>query len=204
MGLWNSIFKKGALSTRRKDALTAFRKDAVKALHFLQKNAKSKLDKSLYELMEDNVRNTPIIFYPRRVLRQNLYRVGPYISSSVTMGEHVNSIKIIQQGRQVFVIRSHHINLPSEHLFESDKLTMNGIFTLAHEYAHFPKPAIGRFAIKHGLTGEQAEELMADMLSAKLAVTLGYPKENVLRHFAGREIVYGNFPFREWIKSVAK
>lgn len=198
------MFKKSALSKKRKDALTAFRKDAIKALKFLQKHAKTKLDMHLYEMMENNVRNTPIIFYPRKVLRQQVYRIGPYISSSVTMGEHVNSVKIIQKGNQVFVLRSHHINLPSEHLFEGDKITINGLFTLAHEYAHFPKPAIGRFAAKNGLTIEQAEELMADMLSAKLAVTLGYPKEKVLQHFAGREIVYGNFPFREWIKRIIK
>ena len=204
MSILSKIFNKSTISKRRKNALTAFRKDAVNALKYLQKNAKTKLDKHLYELMEGNVRNTPIMFYPRKVLRQNVYRIGPYLSSSVTMGEHVNSITIKQQGNQVFVLRHHHINFPSEHLFEGDKITINGIFTLAHEYAHFPKPAIGSFAAKNGLTSEQAEELMADMLSAKLAVTLGYPKDRVLEHFAGREIVYGGFPFREWIQRVAK
>lgn len=192
------------MTKKRKDALTLFRRDAVKALHYLQKHAKQKLDRRLYELMEANVRNTPIMFYPRRILRKTSYSIGPYVSSSVTMGEHVNAIKILQKGSQVFVIRSHYINLPSEHLFEGDKLTIRGIFTLAHEYAHFPKPAIGKFAAKNNLTSGQAEELMADMLAAKLAVTLGYPKERVLQHFAGREIVYGGFPFREWIRSIVK
>lgn len=204
MSILHKIFHKTALSSKRKDALTAFRRDAVEALKFLQKTAKTKLDARLYELMENNVRNTPIMFYPRRILRKKTYRIGPYVSSSVTMGEHVNTIKVMQQGKQVFVIRSHFINLPSEHLFDEDKLTISGLFTLAHEYAHFPKPAIGKFAAENKLSVGQAEELLADMLAAKLAVTLGYSKEHVLHHFAGREIVYGGFPFRKWIQRVCK
>ncbi len=194
------FFKKPILSNKRKKALDKFRKEAVKALKELHKSAPDKLSEKIYGLMRRNVETTPIYFYPRRNLRERIIRAGGRVMASVVKGEHVNQITIYQKGTRAFAVKSDFINMPSEHLFEGDKLTIGGIFTLAHEYAHFPKPALSGFAMHYGLSFEQAEELMADILSAKLAVKMGYPKDGVLKHFAGRDIVYGRFPFRKFIK----
>ena len=149
--------------------------------------------------MLENVKSTPIYFYPSRNLREKIYSAHGRMFGSVVKGEHVNLIKIYQMGDKRFAVKSDFINLPAEHIFEGGKLTIDGIFTLAHEYAHFPKPALGTFAAQNEMSYDQAEELMADVLSAKLAVKMGYPKEHVMRHFIGREIVYGGVSFRRFI-----
>ena len=59
---------------------------------------------------------------------------------------------------------------------------------------------LASFAKAIKLSPGQTEELLADMLAAKLAVALGFKKENVLVHFAGREIVYGSFPYFAYIE----
>ena len=59
---------------------------------------------------------------------------------------------------------------------------------------------LASFARAIKLNPNQAEELLADMLAAKLAVALGFKKEHVLIHFAGREIVYGTFPYLTYIE----
>ncbi len=199
------FFKKPILSKKRKKALDEFRGHAVRALEELAKAAPDALSKEVYSHMIQNVEHTPIYFYPRRSLRERIFAARGRVFGSIVKGEHVNQIRIYQKGKQVFVVKSDFINLPAEHIFEGDRLTMDGIFTLAHEYAHFPKPALRAFASRHKMSYEQAEELFADVLSAKLAVKMGYPKEHVLEHFSGRGIVYGRIPFRTFIlKAVGK
>lgn len=194
------FFKKPVLTDKRRKALDEFRKTAVRALKDLKKQAKDNLSEVLYADMIANVKSTPIYFYPRRTLRERIFRGSGRIFASVVKGEHVNAVKIYQKGQQMFVVKSDYINLPAEHIFDGEKLTIDGLFTLSHEYAHFPKPALGGFATHHEMSYEQAEELFADMLAAKLAVKMGYPKDRVMRHFAGRELVFGGFPFRKFIK----
>lgn len=197
------LFSKPILTGKRRKSLDSFRQHAVKALKDLAKNAPDSLSREIFEGMIYSVESTPIYFYPRKVLKAT-FLPGTSIPISATMGENVNQIQIIQQGSHQYLIRTNFINLPAEHVFEGEKLSMNGIFTLSHEYAHFPKPSISEFASKHGILHETAEELIADILSAKLAVKLGYPKEHVLKHFSGREIVYGMFPFRKFIENAVK
>jgi hypothetical protein len=199
------FFKKPILTNKRKKALDEFRKNAAKALEELQTQAQDSLSREIYGHMIRNVEHTPIRFFPRKNLREKLFAASGRVFGSVVKGEHVNQIRIYQQGSRVWAVKSDFINLPAEHVFEGNKLTISGIFTLAHEYAHFPKPALLAFASQHRMGYEQAEELLADVLSAKLAVKMGYPRERVLEHFAGREIVYGRIPFRTFIlKAVGK
>ena len=193
------FFKKKILTKERIKAVNDFRKTAVKALKELEKSTKDQASKVVYKRMLRNVQTTPVYFYPRRNMKETVFKAGNRIFSSVVKGEHVNVIKILQKGSQRFLLKSDFINLPAEHMFDGDKMTIEGIFTLSHEYAHFPKPALGRFAKANKITFTQAEELMADTLSAKLAVKMGYPKEFVLGHFYGRELVYGKIPFKRFI-----
>ena len=199
------FFKKRILTKKRKKALDTFRETALKALEELKRGSKDSLSKQIYVGMIQNVKHTPIKFFPRRSLRETIFSGGGRVFASVVKGEHVNQIKIYQKGNQLFVVKSDYINLPAGHVFDGDRLTINGIFTLAHEYAHFPKPALVGFAKANKMGYKQAEELMADVLAAKLAVKMGYPKGHVLDHFSGRGIVYGSVPFRAFIlKAIGK
>lgn len=195
------FFSKPVLDRERVKALDSFRASAVKALDELGKSAKNDLQKTLFARMKSNVRRTPIIFYPRKSLKERIFRSHGRTFASVVKGEHVNVIRIFQRGRKRFFVQDDYINMPAEHVFDGSRLTVEGIFTLAHEYAHFPKPALAKFAAANGFSPGQAEELLADTLSAKLAVAMGYPKELVLLHFQGRELVYGRMPFKEMIWS---
>jgi hypothetical protein len=185
------LFEKPVLGGKRRKALDSFMQHAAKALEELKKGAKSSISRELFELMELNLANTPIYFYPRRAMRAN-----PFF---VTQGENVSYYKIIQIGGMRRIERESFINLPAEHIFSSDKMTLDGILTLSHEYAHFPKPKLSEFARANRISFTQAEELMADVLSAKLAVKMGFSKEQVITHFSGREIVYGAMPYRQFI-----
>ncbi|MBU0661864.1 hypothetical protein KKH30_02520 [Candidatus Micrarchaeota archaeon] len=198
MGLFR---EKRIITKKRERALDNFRKQAVKALEELRKGAKHRNIKNLYDTMIYNVENTPVVFYPRRNLRSFVQRVGNKLFGSVTKGENVNRIWVVQKGNNKFIVRDNYINMPAEHVFDGENLTIDGIFTLSHEYAHFDKPHLGVFADSLGIDPHTAEELMADILSAKLAVKMGYPKKRVLGHFTGRGIVYGSFPFEKYISS---
>ncbi len=195
-----AIFGKRILTKKRKHALDTFRAHAIKALERLQKEARSDLERLLFERMQMNVEYMPIFFYPGGTLRYSLQKFGNKIGVSVIKGENVTLFKIIQIGGKRLIIKKNFINLPAEHIFAGEKLSLDGILTLCHEYAHFPKPMLASFAKAIKLSPGQAEELLADMLAAKLAVALGFKKENVLMHFAGREIVYGSFPYFAYIE----
>ena len=198
------FFQKPILSRKRTKELDRFRHGAINALNELAKHAPDDKVRHLYNRMAQNVERTPLVFYPRRNLKAKIYRMSGRIFGTVTKGEHVNKITIMQKGKDRFVITSDYINLPAEHVFDGEKLSIGGIFTLSHEYAHFPKPDIGSFAAAYGISEGQAEELLADLLAAKLAVKMGYPKANVLHHFRGREVVYGSFPFKKVIEDATK
>ncbi len=193
------FFRKKILDKERTRALENFRDLASNTLVKLEKKAKSNVEKALYARMRQNVVNMPIYFYPRKTLKEKIFFKHGRVFASVVKGEQVNAIKIFQKGKQRFIVKSNYINMPAEHVFDGSKLTVEGIFTLAHEYAHFPKKNLGKFADAKKISYEQAEELFADILSAKLAVEMGYPKENVLKHFRGRELVYGRIPFKKLI-----
>lgn len=193
------FFRKPVLDRERARALDDFRAGAAKALEELGKNAKSDLEKSLFARMKTNVQRTPINFYPRKSLKERIFHSHGRTFASVVKGEHVNVIKIYQKGNKRFVISDNYINMPAEHVFDGSRLTIEGIFTLAHEYAHFPKPALGKFAMANSISYGQAEELLADTLGARLAVAMGFPKGLVLTQLQGRELVYGSIPFKKLV-----
>ncbi len=193
------IFGKKILSEERKKALNEFRKQAVKALEELEKSAKDEFEKGIYSAMSDSIRQTPIYFFPRKSLRESIHKFAGMVFGSVVKGENVKSIRIVQQGKRFFIQSLAHINLPAEHVFEGSNLTIAGIFTLCHEYAHFPKPGVSSFAFHNNLSLEQAEELLSDVLAAKLAKKIGYSRQTILEQISGREIVYGSIPFKKMV-----
>lgn len=190
---------KPILTKKREKALDEFRAHAVAALEELKRSTKDANVRDLYENMIYNIERTPIFFHPLRNLHEMLYRIGNMVFGSVTKGESVERVAVVQKGSQRFFIREHYINLPAEHIFDGDRLDLDGIFTLAHEYAHFGKPLLEEFAASLRISPNVAEELLADTLCAKLAARMGFPKSEVLAHFEGREVVYGSFPFRKYL-----
>jgi len=193
------FFSKPVLTKKRRKTLDSFLSNAGKALKELKKESKTGIGKDMFELMLENVKNTPIHFYPSKILRAQYYTQGGRIGMSVTQGENISYYRIIQIGGLKRIERKSFINLPAEHVFRGDKMTLDGLLTLCHEYAHFPKPKLMEFANKYKMYPDTAEELMADVLSAKLAVKLGFPKQQVINHFSGREVVYGRMPFKRFI-----
>lgn len=187
------------LTEERKKALQEFRKQAINALEELGNNAKDDFEGNIYLSMIGSIKQTPLKFYPARSLRGNFYRIAGTVFGSVVKGENVKQIRIIQQGNRFFIQSIAHINLPAEHVFEGSRLTVEGIFTLCHEYAHFPKPGVRAFALHNNLSLEQAEELLADVLAAKLAKKLGYSRQTILEQLSGREIVFGSVPFKKMV-----
>lgn len=202
MGFW----QKPIITRKRKKQLDIFRKAALWALDDLAKKAPNEDVRFLYERMAHNVKNTRIVFHDRKNLKEKIFRFGGRIvGKSVTKGEHVNTVTIQQMGDQKFMIKDDYINLPAHHVFDGEKLSIDGIFTLAHEYGHFPKGENAEsFAVAYGLSESQSEELLADLLSAKLAARMGYPKDRILHHFRGREAVYGGYPFKEMIRKAVE
>ncbi|MFH1225269.1 MAG: hypothetical protein V1676_05700 [Candidatus Diapherotrites archaeon] len=190
---------KPILTKKREKALDDFRANAVAALGELRRGTKDANVRELYDSMIYNIGSTPVVFHPLRNLREMIYRVGNMVFGSVTKGESVERIAVVQKGGSSYIVRRHYINMPAEHMFSGDRLTIDGIFTLAHEYAHFGKPLIAEFAASLRITPDVAEELLADTLSAKLAARMGFPKSEVLAHFEGRDVVYGPFPFRKYL-----
>ena len=195
---------KKIISNKRKQVLDGFRKQAIKALNELAKKSKDDFEKNLYYAMQDSINGTPIHFYPKTSLRGKVYRAGGKVFSSVTMGENVKQIRVIQYGNRFYLQSKAHINFPSERLFSGDSLTLPGVFTLSHEYAHFPKPGVKEFAFHNNMTLEQAEEFLSDMLAAKLSKQLGFSHAQIVSQLHGREIVYGGIPFKQMIMKALK
>ena len=121
------FFSKPVLTKKRRKTLDSFLANAVKALKELKKSARSRIVKDMYELMLKNVANTPIYFYPSRLLRANFFSFGGRTGMSVTKGENVSLYKIIQIGGWRKIVRESFINLPAEHIFSGDKMTLDGI-----------------------------------------------------------------------------
>lgn len=188
------------LSKKRIHEFESLRKNALKALHELSKETKSHNSKAIYSRMADNVKQLPFFFYPSPVLRQSAVIKGNKVFYSRVMGENVTSYKIITKGRQQTILKSNYIKIPAEHVFYGDKLTLDGILTICHEYGHFPKRHLHRFASELGITYDSAEELLADTLAAKVAVKMGHNRHAVLSHFHGRGVVYGFFPYKEYLR----
>ncbi len=197
------FFEKPVLTKKRRGQLDKFRENAVKAIEEMIKEEKNETIRNALDTALSNVENTPLKFYPRRSLRSAIYSTRGRVFGSMLKGLSVNRIAVMQKGPKMFVIRSRHIELPAEHLFEGDRLTLDGVHTLMHEYCHSVRN-VSEFAEKLKLSPEQAEELIADLLSARIAVKMGIERETVYGFYGGRGMVYGGFPFHEMLKRALK
>ena len=115
--------------------------------------------------------------------------------AEITQAEHKQDIKIVREGNLVKVIPEREIiEMPLELLFRGDKVTWKGLHTLIHEMSHDPLRDASELK-KLGLDRTQREEFVTDLLSARIAIKMDYPRENIYELYKGRESVYGRFPF---------
>lgn len=134
----------------------------------------------IYSKILENLNHVPINFKP-----------GSNLSSdglSVVFGENE---KIMQNG----VLKSA-IRIPKEHLFDSEgRIRLDGGLTLLHEMSHVVLPFSAKlFTARVGLIPHHADELFADLLSARIAKEIGYRKEVVASHLVRRRSYFGGFP----------
>ncbi len=193
------------LTKQRIENLNKFRNLMKEAVSHMIEEEKNPAVKAAYERTLKNIESVPINFFPKKNLVHAIYKIGKQIFTSEVLGEHKQEIIVMKKGKQTFVIRGkRNIDIPSEHFFHENNLNWQGIHTLMHEYCHDPARNVLKFSNQIHLNSEQAEELIADLLSAKIARKMGMNKERVLSFYRGRQGVYGKFPFKETLEKAIK
>ncbi len=168
------------LTPARRKALTRFNKAFEKAASRLGRKSK------LARVAAKSARTVPIRVFDRSVLEKK--------GSSVTMGSRNMKLVTVGNGPYPRVKAESIINMPSRHLFYGNKLSFNGVATLAHELSHSPRN-VSRVAKKLKMNQTQAEEFLADITSAAILKEMGFSSRKIISHYSGRGIVYGrHFP----------
>lgn len=107
-------------------------------------------------------------------------------------GEHVTQIAGNGELRE-------EIRLPKAFLFQRGRLTLQGITTLFHEWAHNPLrfPGLGNRQVR-----EMVEEQLADALAINLGIKMGFPPRALFRHLVGRMPFIGGMAYRRYLRLV--
>ncbi len=189
------------LSKERKKALDKFREKAIHTVKEMIKEEKNPVLKKAFTQTLKNIASLPLEFYPRKYLSARFARSGKMVIGSIIKGQQVSKIIVYEKGLDKRVIIQSKIQLPAEYIFEGNKLSLNGIHTLMHEYCHFPRD-VRSFAQGLNISEEQAEELIADLVSARISVKMGMEKEKVYSFYSGRDAVFYPFPFRRVLEKV--
>jgi len=177
-------------------------KEAV--THMIEEEKNSAV-RAAYERTLKNIEVVPINFFPKKNLFHSIYKWGKQVFTSEVLGEHRQEISVIRKGNKIIAVQGRRIiDIPAEHFFHENKLSWQGVHTLMHELCHDPMRNNLEFSKQVHLNHEQAEELTADLLSAKIGVKMGMSRERVLGFYHGREGVYGGFPFRESLERAIK
>lgn len=193
------------LTKERIENLNKFRSLMKEAVIQMIKEEKNPAVKSAYERTLKNIESVPVNFFPKKNLVHAIYKIGKQVFSSEVLGEHKQEIIVMKKGKQTFVVRGkRNIDIPAEHFFHENNLNWQGIHTLMHEYSHDPARNVLEFSNQIHLNPEQTEELIADLLSAKIARKMGMNRERVLSFYRGRQGVYGKFPFNETLEKAIK
>lgn len=188
---------KKILNKKRVQALNFLRKNIVKSLELLERKEKNKSVKNLYKRMIASVKSTPLLFYDTSNLSKSFF--------VEVKGVNVSYFEVKKVSGKVLVKKNNLIKLPAKHFFSRERISISGVFSLCHEYAHFPKKESIILAEKTFLTLEQAEELYADILASKVALQIGFTKKQVIENLQGRQLVYHGFPYMKVIlKAISK
>ncbi len=189
------------LNKERVRSLNYFRGRMKKAVQEMIKIEKNPTLKAAYERALTNLETVPIKFYPKDTLMRAVFKIGKHFVASEVLGQHEQKIRIKREGGIIKVVPDGRlIELPADHFFHGDKLNWKGVHTLMHEICHDPTRNVFDFSREAQLTPNQTEELIADLMSAKIAIKMGFKRESVLGLYHGREAIYGRFPFREYLE----
>ncbi len=142
-------------------------------------------ERAAWERMRDNIERVVIVVDPgKESLAEGLgYRI---------QGEHVVQ-SIIGKGLVEF------IHLPKEFIFAEGRLTLQGMTTLFHEWAHNPLRFSG---VRNGKMREFMEEQLADALAMSLAMKMRFPSRALFEHIVGREPFIGPAAYRSYLGRV--
>lgn len=158
--------------------------------------------KTAYEQVLTNLEKVPINFYHGNSLLRTVIKIGKHFISSEILGEHKQNLKVVREGNLLKVIpEGHLIEMPADLFFHGDKVSWKGLQTLIHEMCHNPMRNVFEFSKEVHLTPNQTEELIADLLSARIAVKMGFPRNRIHELYHGRQGIYGiGFPFEKMIE----
>ncbi len=187
------------LNKNRIKSLNFFRTKMKKAVQEMIKHESNSALKTAYEKVLINLENVPINFYPKNSLMRTVFKIGEHFIASEILGEHKQNLKIIKKnGKVVGVVpEGRLIEIPAGHFFHGDKASWKGVHTLMHELCHNPSRNVFEFSKEIHLNPTQTEELIADLLSARIAIKMGFPRKRIYELYKGRQSVYGRFPFRK-------
>lgn len=107
-------------------------------------------------------------------------------------GEHVVQ-SVVGRGKVEY------ISLPKEFIYDAAKgrLTLKGITTLFHEWAHNPLRFSG---ISNPAAREFMEEQLADALAMNLAMKMKFPPRAIYEHLVGRMPFIGAGAYRRYLR----
>ncbi len=92
-----------------------------------------------------------------------------------------------------------YISLPKDFIFRDGRLTLEGMTTLFHEWAHNPL----RFGnVQDPQAREFMEEQLADALAVNLAMKMKFPPKAIFEHIVGRLPFIGLGPYRRYLRMV--
>ena len=193
------------LNRNRVKNLNVFRQKMQWAVKDMIKHEKNPTLKTAYERTLTNLETVPINFYPKDSLSRTVFQIGKHFFTSEVLGEHKQNIRVIRNGNLLKVIpEGRLIEIPANHFFLGNTPTWGGMKTLMHEICHDPARNVFDFSREIQLNPSQTEELIADLMSAKIAIKMGFPREKVLSLYNGREGVYGRFPYRKFLEKAIK
>lgn len=152
--------------------LTLFLNNARSVCQAMSKNTKYPGLRIIYSRILNNLNSVPVNVKPGLFLNSS--------ESGITFGENE---KVFKDGTLKSAIR-----MPHDHLFDfNGKIRLDGGLTLLHEMSHVVLPEHAKtFTARIGLPINHADELFADLLSARVANEMGYKKEVVASHLVRR------------------
>ncbi|MFH1663759.1 MAG: hypothetical protein ABH986_03035 [archaeon] len=193
------------MSRERVRTLNYFRKKMQAAVQEMIKHENNSVLREAFERALTNLETVPINFYPKDSLSRTVFQIGKHFIASEVLGEHKQNIRLVRQGGLLKVVpEGRLIEIPADHFFHGNIPSWEGMKTLMHEICHDPTRNVFEFSREIHLTPNQAEELIADLMSAKIAVRMGFPREKVLSLYHGREGIYGRFPYRKAIEKATE
>ncbi len=168
-----------SLEEARIQRLNLLKLFAIKEIEQLSRNSTSVEMQRIYALVDLNLRRIS----PHLVEGEYLYKGNGY----ATYGQNKKRVVNIAGSN---VLQSQ-IDLPTYHLFDHDKLRIEGVMTAMHEFSHIVIPERLKEYIRGRYGRVDVDEFVADAISSKMDYGFGISKNEIQSHLIGRREVVG-------------